>query len=137
MSKKSSIKRKPAVLEAPTKTLKTSSTNVMLFDDGKMRIEAYVAPKVKKQPKKPILGTLIAVSAIDIELATGHLAESWHCPIALALKRTFGVDEVSVSPRLVNIDGKSYRLPYNARTFVNHFDTRQPVSPFVFKLERL
>ena len=62
------------------------------------------------------------------------------CPVALAVKGALGRTGqfsagVIVGPLVVCIDGKDYRLPTNARTFIYKYDNDDPVKPFSFELK--
>ena len=60
------------------------------------------------------------------------------CPVALALRRTFKVTEVSVASRIV-IFGLSpqacFETPDEVLRFMDRFDRRCKVEPFSFELE--
>lgn len=55
------------------------------------------------------------------------------CPIALAIKDTFGTNDVSVLTDKAYINGKKYKLPSNARLFIQHFDAIYRPNPKPFK----
>ena len=62
------------------------------------------------------------------------------CPVALAVRRAFGVHYASVGPVFITVeesvnDFDTYDTPANVSTFIEDFDTDQAtVQPFSFEL---
>lgn len=88
---------------------------------------------------------LIHVTQEDIDKAKEILKDplgvrgsrSEVCPIAQAIKRTFGNDDVTVLPGMAWIgEGDDpFILPYRAGDFISDFDKDKPVEPFKFYLK--
>jgi hypothetical protein len=58
-----------------------------------------------------------------------------HCPIAFAIKRTLGIEDVEVNCDDVHIGKKVFELPYKAQQFITSFDNdKSSVEPFEFEL---
>ena len=71
----------------------------------------------------------ICVTRRDIKEGT----RKWlsRCPIALAAKRAFGTNRVSVSDHIV-INGKFYTASPKVLLFIDNFDRGRVVEPFSF-----
>ena len=80
----------------------------------------------------------IQVTQDDINV--GHRCSVAACPLAIAICRAVGHNELIVVSCAVSIRGKLYMLPESAREFIDMYDTskfgHQPI-PFEFELEGL
>lgn len=83
--------------------------------------------------------TLIKVKQSHItkalELTKLHSSKSRNCPIALALKEHFKIDDVIVGSMTCLINGGnggSVDMPRSCRRFIVRFDSGKPVKPFNF-----
>ena len=82
------------------------------------------------------------ISVTEQDIKKGFVGECRACPIALAIERATGRVGVAVARTYVNlgeIRATGYHdladLPESARSFIQRFDSRNPVEPFEFELE--
>jgi hypothetical protein len=75
----------------------------------------------------------INVTQEDID--NGNNADACACPVALALRRSFKVDDIWVQPYEMSANGHVYMNPSKVRDFINNFDRGMKVKPFKFELE--
>lgn len=76
----------------------------------------------------------IQVTQDDIDSGTPHEPEG--CPIALAIQRVLGQDEVQVTDvGFVTIGLGDFELPASAVSFISYFDAGYDVEPFEFELD--
>lgn len=86
---------------------------------------------------------LLAVEVTADDIRNGKRNDNCECPVALALKRLPGVEEVVVEIEYFQISYRlsgelydcSYRLPQEAADFITAFDFNQPVGPVEFGAE--
>ena len=64
--------------------------------------------------------------------SASHLCE--RCPVALAVQRATGADEVKVNKVRIWGGSRWYHTPDEARAFILRFDAGDPVEPFGFAL---
>lgn len=74
-------------------------------------------------------------------IAAGRPLSEEHCPIALAIRRKPGFSKATVGHHFIFKDNhKAYPrflMPIEVQTFINRFDSKQPVSPFSFDIEAI
>jgi len=76
----------------------------------------------------------VEVTADDIQ--RGEKKSETSCAIAVAAKRS-GAKLVYVDPTSIHVDGVDYRLPDEARRFVDAFDACHVVEPFSFEAKEI
>lgn len=76
---------------------------------------------------------VVEVTKADIQ--EGARWESWYCPVALALRRTFETRAVSASLAFLRIWDRLVDTPERVSCFIRDFDGSKPVEPFQFTLE--
>lgn len=64
------------------------------------------------------------------DIREGSRMSAWYCPVARAIRRTTGIERVSVGVHVVSIGQKTYALTENASKFVKRFDNGRRVKPF-------
>jgi len=78
-----------------------------------------------------------------IEVTTGNIrkgvaSEVYHCPVALAIKRTLKIDNVYVAQDMTsfrfNDTEFDLSLPVRVINWIDRFDDRKEVKPFSFML---
>lgn len=74
----------------------------------------------------------IIVTKNDIE--QGVRRNHAHCPIALALKRRFPRQTVSVCLGHAQVGPNLYKLPWGVEDFIMRVDDKLPVEPMAFEL---
>ena len=74
----------------------------------------------------------IQVTKRDIDF--GFANDTAACPVALALKRRFKTNLVSVGFARAMINTNGYPLPESVSQFIREFDARKSVQPFQFTL---
>ncbi len=83
----------------------------------------------------------ITVTKSDIKKANLLLRKSKldvaeRCPIACAVKRIKGRNDILVGRRAIHLGcvapSRVYRLPEKARKFIRNYDNKNPVNPFSF-----
>lgn len=80
--------------------------------------------------------TRIVVEVTQADILNGKRGYCRGCPIALAIIRATGIDEVRVDWCGVDINGTYKSLPHTACDFIKHFDRQiGNVRPFAFELE--
>ncbi|AXN53496.1 hypothetical protein HOT81_gp079 [Gordonia phage Fryberger] len=74
------------------------------------------------------------------DIANGHRASAFGCPIALAARRAFPGTNITVTTGRLVVEDKyectTYVLPYDAKEFIRSFDGFRPVLPFVLEVFR-
>lgn len=74
----------------------------------------------------------IDVTQYDID--HGSRARSTSCPVALAVKRAVGREDVSMGAWTGHVGETVVKLPLEVTKFVSAFDSNNPVAPFSFDL---
>jgi hypothetical protein len=97
-----------------------------------MRRVRLSAPDVRKEDpmSEPVT---VDVTAEDIAQGTPRCAGM--CPIALAMKRALGREDIEVRHTRASIGDEVVVLPPEAWEFILSFDHDRPVPPFRFRLE--
>jgi hypothetical protein len=72
----------------------------------------------------------IIVTQKDIQ--SGRRRHYRLCPIAFAVGREYGTDDIHVTNRVIKIGNEAFNMPRSARRFVQRFDNGKPVKPFNF-----
>ena len=75
---------------------------------------------------------IVKVTAEDIK--NGRPGKCALCPIALALKRTLGTDEVSVYSEGLMVGVQYFRATQKIKDFIDRFDEGSHVRPTKFRL---
>ena len=75
----------------------------------------------------------IYVTDNDIEQGIPH--DTTFCPVALALYRTTGDQDVNVGGFRARSNHRFYALPKRVQNWIRRFDRGQPVKPFSFVLD--
>lgn len=78
----------------------------------------------------------ITVEVTAEDIAKGEPGDGCKCPIAIAVRRATGLNDVSIRPIAQSRIGNRYvYLPDPAKRFVLDFDEEQPVQPFTFEID--
>ena len=68
------------------------------------------------------------------DVKQGAIAAAKYCPVALAVKRQLGIDELVVDGLFIRMPDKKYILPYDVRMKILEYDQNGQMSPFDFEL---
>lgn len=82
----------------------------------------------------------ITINVTQDDIKNGRRNSPYLCPIALSLKReTQNSTYITVGAKYAILDfkqvGQVYRLPFDARLFISHFDNGLSVVPQSFTLD--
>lgn len=81
---------------------------------------------------------MIEVEVTEDDINNGERGRPSSCPIALACRRLFPLDLVSVGSNFVTISNREtftqYKLSIDGKIFVEDFDHRKPVAPATISL---
>lgn len=77
--------------------------------------------------------TIIEVTEDDISHGTACVCGA--CPIARAVRRETGANDVDVTQRRIRIGKERFVVPKRAKRFILNFDNEWSVKPFSFRLE--
>jgi len=91
--------------------------------------------KRKKPVPKQLAGRTFTVRVTRKDIREGQPDDPNYCPIALALQRATGVEDVEVESSSIRVDGfKELTTPRHIEDFVEDFDGGGNVKPFRFRI---
>lgn len=79
--------------------------------------------------------TKLTVRVTQGDIDKGAAGSHCNCPIALAVKRLTGANDVSVNCDDIYFGYKIFPLPPKVSKFILSFDFHQPVKPFQFTIK--
>lgn len=78
----------------------------------------------------------ISISVTQEEIDQGQLYDCHRCPVARAIGRRFPKSEgITVGPSFLTIGSEITETPIEVADFIQSFDQRLKVNPFVFTIE--
>lgn len=74
------------------------------------------------------------IKVTEEDIIKGWNASAHYCPVALAAKRAFASEEITVGPEALFLKCNRFTLPFKAKLFITRFDAGEQVKPFSFRL---